>query len=112
MASQYKKVSGADKNAILEKSRDILKTKNTVFTCAQVLFSIGTLAYSILFVAYEVIPVAIGWLGIVSSIIYGFGSSIKLVKTDFKTLWNIGGLLILFFELTIGGWLIINTLIT
>ena len=44
--------------------------------------------------------------------LYGFGNGIKLVKNDFKVILYAGALLVLLFELTIGGWLIINTLMT
>ncbi len=110
IARQHSGSSGAEKTTITDSCHNILKTKNTVFTFAQVLFSIGTLAYSILFVTYGAVPELIGWLGIVASIIYGFGSGIKLVKTDFKALWSLGGLLILIFELILGGWLLFSSL--
>ena len=111
IARQYSGTSVAEKTTLTNIGRNILKTKNTVFTFAQVLFSIGTLAYSILFAIYGVVPEVLGWFGIVASIIYAFGSGIKLVKTDFKTLWSIGGLLILIFELVLGGWLLLSSLI-
>ena len=111
IASQYSVSSGADKNTLVDSAYDILKTKNTTFTYAQILFSIGTLAYSILFVVYGILPAIIGWFGLVSSVLYGLGNGIILVRPDIKVLWNIGGLLILLFELTLGGWLIYLSLI-
>jgi hypothetical protein len=111
IARQYSATSGTEKNALIDLGRRILRTKNTGFTFAQILFSIGTLAYSILFAAYDVVPEIIGWFGIVASILYGFGSGIKLVKPIFKTLWSFGGLLILVFELVLGGWLLFSPFI-
>jgi len=111
IARQYSGTSGAEKNALIDLGRSILKTKNSSFTFAQILFSIGTLAYSILFVTYGVVPAIIGWFGIVASILYGFGSGIILVKPNFKVLWNFGGLLILLFEIVLGGWLLFSPLI-
>lgn len=108
MARQYSGASGAEKDALLDLVRGILKTKNSIFAFAQVLFSIGTLAYSILFVIYGVVPPIIGWFGIVASIPYGFGNGIMLVKPDFKALWNLGGLLILIYEAVLGGWLLFS----
>jgi len=105
IARQYSVTNGSDKNAISDLTRTILKTKNSRFTFAQILFSIGTLAYSILFVTYGVVPPIIGWLGLVASILYGFGSGIKLVKPNFKVLGYLGDLLILLFEIVLGGWL-------
>ncbi len=111
IARQYSSASGAEKNALVDSGRNILKTKNTIFTFAQILFSIGTLAYSSLFATYGVVPETIGWFGIVASILYGFGSGIKLLKPNFKVLWSLGGLLILIFELVLGGWLLFSPLI-
>ena len=108
MAKKYSSSSGAEKKALSDLALSILKKKNTVFTVTQVLFSIGTLAYSIFFVTSEVVPKALGWFGVLASIVYGLGNGIKLVKTDFKALWNIGGLLILILELILGGWLLFS----
>jgi hypothetical protein len=106
IARQYSGTSGAEKNALIDLGSSILKTKNSTFTFAQILFSIGTLAYSILFVTSGVVPAIIGWFGIVASILYGFGNGIILVKPNVKVLWNLGGLLILLFEIVLGGWLL------
>ena len=111
IARQYSGTSGAEKNALIDLGRSILKTKNSTFTFAQILFSIGTLAYTILFVTYGVVPAIIGWFGIVASILYGFGNGIALVKPNFKILWNFGGLLILLFEIVLGGWLLFSSII-
>ncbi|MCP8312388.1 MAG: DUF4386 domain-containing protein [Candidatus Methylarchaceae archaeon HK02M1] len=111
IARQYSGIGGAEKNSLSDLARSILKTKNSVFVFAQILFSIGTLAYSILFVTYGVVPEIIGWFGIVASIIYGFGNGIQLVRPNFKVLWNFGGLLILLFEILLGGWLLFSPLI-
>jgi hypothetical protein len=111
IAKQYSGTGGTEKNALSDLGRNILKTKNSVFTFAQILFSIGTLAYSILFATYGVVPEIIGWFGIVASILYGFGSGIVLIKPNFKALWSFGGLLILIFEIVLGGWLLFSPLI-
>jgi len=106
IAEKYSDTSGAEKDALIDLGRSILKTKSTRFAFAQILFSIGTLAYSILFVTYGVVPTIIGWFGIVASILYGFGNGIFHIKPDVKVLWNIGGLLIFLFEVVLGGWLL------
>jgi hypothetical protein len=106
IAKQYSVSSGAEKKGLTDLGRSILKTKNSVFSFAQIFFSIGTLAYCILFVIYGVVPPIIGWFGLVASIIYGSGNGIRLVKPSFNALWNLGGLLILIFEAVLGGWLI------
>ena len=111
IAKQYSTTIGEDKDSLGDLAQNILKTKNFVFTIAQILFSIGTLAYSILFVTYGVVPEIIGLFGIVSSILYGCGSGMTLVKPNFKVLWSIGGLLILLFESVLGGWLLFYPLV-
>jgi hypothetical protein len=110
-AKKYSGTSGAEKNELIDIGHRILKTKNSSFTFAQILFSIGTLAYSILFVTYGVVPAIIGWLGLVASILYGFSNGIKLVKPNFKALGYLGGLLILIFEVVLGGWLLFSPII-
>ncbi|MHA1206900.1 MAG: DUF4386 family protein [Candidatus Hodarchaeales archaeon] len=108
LARQYSNASGAEKNELIDLGSSILNTKNSLFAIAQIMFSIGTLAYSILFVTYETaVPVIVGWFGIVASIIYGLGYGIQLVKPNLNALWQVGGLLILIFELILGGWLLI-----
>ena len=106
IARQYSGTSGAEKNSLSDLARSILKTKNSRWTFAQILFSIGTIAYSILFVTYGVVPLIIGWLGIVASILFGFGSGIILVKPNFKVPGYLGGLLVMLFEVVLGGWLL------
>jgi hypothetical protein len=112
IARKHSVSSGAEKTALIDSGRSILKTKNSVFTFAQILFSIGTLAYSILFVTSSAgVPDVIGWFGIVASIIYGSGNGINIAKPNFKALWNLGGLLIFIFELVLGGWLLFSPLL-
>ncbi len=106
IAGQYSNSTGDKKDALIDLGRSILKTKNSNFTFAQILFSIGTLAYSILFVTYGAIPAIIGWSGIAASILYGSGNVLIFVKPNIKTLRNFGGLLILLFEVGLGGWLL------
>jgi hypothetical protein len=111
ISRQYSDARGTEKKSLSDLTCRILKTKNSVFSFAQILFSIGTLSYSILFVTSGVVPELIGWFGIAASIIYGFGSGIKLLKTDSKTVWSLGGLLILIFELILGIWLMLSPII-
>lgn len=106
LATKYSDTSITEKDMLIDSSRSILKTKEFRFAIAQILFFIGTLAYSILFVTYGVIPAIIGWLGIVASVLYGLGDGIFLIKSHFKILWNIGGLLIFLFEVVLGVWLL------
>ncbi len=109
IARQYSSTSGAEKESLSDLGRIILKTRDSRFKFAMILWSIGTFAYSIVLVTYGVSPIIgpiIGWLGIVSSILIGFGNGIKFVKPSFEVLSTIGGLLAIIFEVIIGGWLL------
>jgi len=108
---QYTEANETEKKSLSNLTYKILKAKNFAFTFAQILFSVGTISYSILFVTSGVVPELIGWFGIVASLIYGFGSGIKLAKTNIKAVWSIGGLLILIFELILGLWLMLSPII-
>ena len=111
IAAQYSNSSETEKEDLENKTLSLLKSKNSTFTVAQLLFSIGTFAYSLVFVLYAVIPIPIGWLGIVTSIVYGLGNAVYRIRPTSKMLWNIGGLLIFIFELVLGGWLVISSFI-
>jgi hypothetical protein len=111
IADQYSRKTGAEKETLIDSALNILKSKNSTFSIAQILFSIGTLAYSILFAFYAVIPIFIGWFGIVSSIIYGLGNVVARIMPDSKGLWNVGGLLIWILELVLGSWLLFSSFI-
>ena len=111
VARQYSSTSGAEKKSLSDMARIILETKNLRLASTQILFSIGTLAYSILFVIYEVVPPIIGWFGIVASVIYGFGNGIIIVKPNKALQIFRVGLLVLLFEIVLGGWLLFSPLI-
>jgi hypothetical protein len=113
IARQYSANSGAEKQSLAELGRSILKTKNRDLAFAQILFSIGTLSYSILFATSETVPVPalIGWFGIVASILYGFTNGLIVIKPDKTRKFLFVGLLILIFELVLGGWLLLSSLI-
>jgi len=113
IGKKYSSSIGAEKKSLSELGLSILKTKNSVFAFAQILFSIGTLSYSILFATSGAVPVPaiIGWFGIVASILYGFGNGIILVKPNKAMKIFRLGLLILIFEVVLGGWLLFSPLI-
>jgi hypothetical protein len=106
IAEQYS-TSAAEKSTLANMARDILKSKNSTFSFAQILFSIGTFAYSLLFVLTGAVPDLIGWFGIISSIFYGLGIGVYRIKPNNRVLWNVGGLFVWIFELILGGWLLI-----
>ena len=107
IAKQYSDTNGAEKNSLSNLAHTIFKTKDIRFKFAMICWSTGTLAFSIITVTSDVIPQIIGWLGIVSSILVGFGTGIKLLKSNFKG-EVIGALFAMLFEIIIGGWLLFS----
>ncbi len=110
IARQYSLTSGAEKNSLSDLARSIFKTKDTRFKFAMICWSIGTLAFSIVLVTSDVVPRIIGWLGIVASILVGFGTGAKLVKPKSR-FEVVGALFAMLFEVIIGGWLLFSPLI-
>ena len=106
LAKEYAELEGDRKKETVNAGLSILKRKITIFGISQVLFSLGTLAYSLMFVIYRAIPIYFGWVGIATSIVYGGGHIIKLVKPDFEILWKIGALLVFVFEIGVGIYLL------
>jgi len=110
IANQYSSTGGEQKKSLSDLARSIFQTKDTRFKFAMICWSIGTLAFSIILVTSEVVPQIIGWLGIVASILVGFGTGIKLGKPNFKG-EIIGALFAMLFEVIIGGWLLFSPFI-
>jgi hypothetical protein len=111
IARQHSNSSGDEKNSLSKLARNIFKRKDSRFKVAMVCWSIGTLAYSIVIVTSEVVPQIIGWLGIVTSILVGVSTGLKLVKPKLRDFTIIGGLLAILFEVIIGGWLLFSSII-
>jgi hypothetical protein len=110
MAKQYSAASDAEKKTLSNSARSIFKGKDTRFKYAMICWSVGTLAFSIVLINSGFVPVFIGWLGIIASILVGFGTAIKLVKPKIK-LALVGALFAIVFEIIIGGWLVYYSLI-
>jgi len=110
IARQYSLTSGAERTSLSDSARSIFKTKDTRFKFAMICWSIGTLAFSIVLVTSDVVPQIIGWLGIIASILVGFGTGIKLAKPKFR-FEVIGALFAMLFEMIIGGWLLFSPFI-
>jgi len=110
IARQYSSTISDEKTSLSNLARSIFKTKDSRFKFAMICWSIGTFAFSIVLVTSGVVP-EIGWLGIIASILVGFSTGIKLAKPNFKDFTAIGGLSAILFEIIIGGWLLLSSII-
>jgi hypothetical protein len=107
VARQFSAANSAEKETFVDSRLSILKSKQANFVIAQLLFSLGTLAYAILFVTYSsIVPAMLGWFGVVAAILYGLGNVMTMRNPAFRAVWNLAGLLILIFEVVLGGWLL------
>lgn len=107
IAGQYSNAGVADRVRLCAYARRILERKNTVFTYAQVLFSVGTFAYSLHFLVNHEMPVVISSFGLVASVVYGLGNVLEIKGSQSRKVSNVGGGMILLYELVLGVWFII-----
>lgn len=108
-AGQYSGARGASKTSLSDSARAIFEAKERRFRFAMILWSIGTLAFSIVLIASGVAPQFVGWLGIIASVLIGFGTGMKLVRPELKVP-PIGALFAILFEILIGGWLLFSSM--
>ncbi len=110
IAKRYYSASDAEKKSLSDSAYRIFKGKDTRFKYAMLCWSVGTLAFSIVLVISDFVPQIIGWIGIIASIIVGFGTGLKLIKPKVKYT-EIGALSAILFEIIIGGWLLFSQII-
>ena len=110
IAKKYSAATATEKKSLSDSTRSIFKGKDTRFKYAMICWSIGTLAFSIVLVYSGFVPVFIGWLGIIASILVGFYTGLKIIKPDVK-IPPVGALFAILFEIIIGGWLIYYSII-
>ncbi len=111
IARKYLNSNGVEKKSLSNLARTIFTTKDSRFKFAMICWSIGTLSFSIVLATSGIVPEIIGWLGIISSIIVGFTTGIKLAKPNSKDYTAVGGLSAILFEIIIGAFLVYYSII-
>lgn len=111
IAKKYSNSNETEKKTLSNQALTIFKTKDNRFKIAMICWSIGTLSFSIVLVTSGIIPELVGWLGVISSILVGFTTAIKLAKPNAKDYTAIGGLSAILFEIIIGVLLIYYSII-
>lgn len=111
IAKKYSKSNETEKKTLSNQALTIFKIKDSRFKIAMICWSIGTLSFSIVLVTSGIIPELVGWLGVISSILVGFTTAIKLAKPNSKDYTAIGGLSAILFEIIIGVLLIYYSII-
>jgi len=111
IARKYSNSNDTEKKSLSNLARTIFNTKDNRFKFAMICWSVGTLSFSIVLVTSGIIPEIVGWLGIISSILVGFTTGIKLAKPNSKDYTAIGGLSAILFEIIIGVLLVYYSII-
>ena len=104
IAKEYA-LTDSNKESLRLLGEQILQSKNTRFLLGLLLLSIGALAYCIMFVQSGAIPSRIAWLGLAAGIISAIGILVKFAS-GFETVYAIGLLSMMVFEVVFGGWLL------
>ena len=104
MAKEYA-LNGINKESVRVLGDQILQTKNTRFLLGLLLLAVGALAYCIMFGQSNVIPSMIAWLGLAAGVITVIGILVKFAS-GFGTVYVIGMLSMMIFEVVFGGWLL------
>lgn len=104
MAKEYA-LNDVNKESIQVLGDQILQTKNTRFLLGLFLLAIGALAYCIMFVQSVAVPSMIAWLGLAAGIVTAIGILVNFAS-GYGTVYVIGMLSMMVFEVVFGGWLL------
>ena len=104
-------LTDSNKESLRVLGDQILQTKNTRFLLGLLLLGIGALAYCIMFVQSGAVPSMIAWLGLAAGIITAIGILVNFAS-GYGTLYVIGMLAMMVFEVVFGGWLLFFSRVT
>jgi hypothetical protein len=105
LAMEYARAD-SDKVSLASLGDQILRTKNTNVDLGLLLLALGAIAYCYSFVQSGATPPMFAWLGLAAGIISAIGILIKFAS-GFGALGVIGMVLMMAFEVTFGGWLLL-----
>jgi len=104
LAKEYA-LTESNKESLCLLGDQILQTKNTTFLWGLLLLGFGAIAYCLMFLQSGVIPSMIAWLGLVAGIFTVIGILVNFAF-GFGTVYVIGMLSMMVFEVIFGGWLL------
>jgi len=104
LAKEYA-LTESNKESLRLLGDQILQTKNTTFLLGLLLLGFGAIAYCLMFLQSGVIPSMIAWLGLVAGIFTVIGILVNFAF-GFGTVYVIGMLSMMVFEVIFGGWLL------
>jgi len=104
LAKEYA-LTESNKESLRLLGDQILQTKNSTFLLGLLLLGIGALTYCVMFLQSGAIPSTIAWLGFVAGILTVIGILVNFTS-GFGTVYVIGMLSMMVFEVIFGGWLL------
>lgn len=108
VAQAFVSANGAEAVALETTARAIRMMENWGFTIGLIFFALAALAYSALFVSTKAVPLALGWLGVVASVLAVAGTWLGLARPDLSSVSMIGFLAMILYEIALGVWLLVR----
>jgi hypothetical protein len=106
LAKEYA-LSDSNKESLKTLGDQILQRKGTGVDIGLLLLAVGALAYCISFLQSGAVPSTFAWLGAAAGVISALGILLKLAS-GFGAISVIGMVMMMIFEVTFGGWLILR----
>lgn len=107
VAQDFVSANGAEAVALETMGRAIILMENWGFTIGLTFFALGALAYSALFVSSKAVPLALGWLGTIASVLTVAGTWLGLASPDLSFVSMIGFIPMILYEIALGVWLLL-----
>jgi hypothetical protein len=96
--------TGAQVGALESMGRTIISMGEWGYKIGLVFLVIGSLMYAILFVTSGVVPIALGWFGVIASLLAAGGVLISLINPNLSM---VSFLVMIPYEIVLGFWLLI-----
>ena len=109
VSRKFISVEGAEASTLEMMGRTIITAENGGYTIGLTFFALGSLMYAILFVSTGTVPLALGWWGIIASLLASIGIWMTLINPNMPVaLKTITFLPIIPYEIVLGIWLLLR----
>jgi hypothetical protein len=109
MGRKYVSATGAEADTLEMMGGTIITAENGGYTIGLAFFALGSLMYAILFVSTGTVPLALGWWGIIASLLASIGIWATLINPNMPAaLKMITFLPIIPYEIVLGTWLLLR----
>ena len=105
VAQKFVSATGAEAVALEVMGRTLILAEDWGYKIGLVFFALGSLLYGILFVSSGAVPRALGWWGVIASILAAAGVWLNLINPNLRM---ISFLVIIPYEVVLGIWLLLR----